>query len=129
VLKDPEDLASLPVLGAIGTTARCTSSCSARRQFREIALEARLAAMISTCKTVVRPAWGSPPLPMMYCAEELQNGRLVQLLPDWSLPAASCRRYPHRRGLLPAVRAWIDHLAEAFARSKACFERPAQPPN
>jgi DNA-binding transcriptional LysR family regulator len=22
--------------------------------------------------------------------------------------------YPHRRGMLPAVRAWIDHLVVAF---------------
>jgi hypothetical protein len=25
--------------------------------------------------------------------------------------------YTHRRGMLPAVRAWIEHLVQAFARS------------
>jgi len=28
----------------------------------------------------------------MYCEQELANGSLVQLLPEWSLPGAGCRR-------------------------------------
>ena len=28
--------------------------------------------------------------------------------------------YPHRRGVLPAVRAWIDHLVASF---EECGER------
>jgi len=40
------------------------------------------------------------------------------VLPDWQEPAAFIQAvYPHRRGLLPAVRALIDYLAEGFGRS------------
>jgi len=54
-------------------------------------------------------------LPSMYCEQELQDGTLVELLPEWSLPDGWLLAvYPHRRGVLPAVRAWIDHLVEAF---------------
>jgi len=51
----------------------------------------------------------------------LANGQLVQLLPEWSLPGGWLQAvYPHRRGVLPAVRAWIDHLDNAF---KGCGDR------
>ena len=54
-------------------------------------------------------------LPMMYCEQELQDGQLVQLLPKWTLPGGWLHAvYPHRRGVIPAVRAWIDHLVESF---------------
>ena len=59
--------------------------------------------------------------PMMYCEEELASGRLVQLLPQWSLPGGWLQAvYPHRRGVLPAIRAWIDYLEEGF---KGCGDR------
>ena len=54
--------------------------------------------------------------------EAIRLGRLlVQLLPEWSLPGGWLQAvYPHRRGVMPAVRAWIDHLVESF---NACGER------
>ena len=49
---------------------------------------------------------------------ELRDGSLVRLLPDWHLPGGYLQvAYTHRRGMLPAVRAWIEHLVQAFARS------------
>ncbi|MNT69619.1 LysR substrate binding domain protein [compost metagenome] len=60
-------------------------------------------------------------LPMLYCEQELASGSLVQLLPQWSLPGGWLQAvYPHRRGVLPAVRAWIDHLGESF---NSCGDR------
>ncbi|MCY1300862.1 hypothetical protein D9M70_504460 [compost metagenome] len=45
-------------------------------------------------------------------------GRLVQVLPEWTEPEAFLQAvYPHRRGLLPAVKALLDYLAEQFGRS------------
>ncbi|SDI49179.1 LysR substrate-binding domain-containing protein [Pseudomonas panipatensis] len=121
VLKDPEDLASLPVLGAIGNDRKVHFLLHGPQgQVREIALEARLAAEdFNLRKTVALAGLGITTLPLYYCAEELQNGRLQQVLPDWQEPAAFLQAvYTHRRGLLPAVRALIDYLAEAFARSQ-----------
>jgi DNA-binding transcriptional LysR family regulator len=88
----------------------------------ELAMEARL----GIDDFIVRKAstlsgLGFTMLPMMYCEQELASGSLVQLLPEWSLPGGWLQAvYPHRRGVMPAVRAWIDHLVESF---NACGER------
>lgn len=42
----------------------------------------------------------------------LARGELLPVLPGWSLPQGVFHVvFPHRRGLLPAVRAFIDFLA------------------
>ncbi len=46
----------------------------------------------------------------------LLDGSLQALLPDWTLPAmAIYALYPTRKHLSPAVRAFLDFLAERFA--------------
>ncbi|WP_259677048.1 LysR substrate-binding domain-containing protein, partial [Pseudomonas putida] len=89
---------------------------------QEIALEPRLAIDDFVVRNAaVRAGLGFTALPSMFCEEELARGELVRLLPDWSLPGGYLQAvYPHRRGLLPAVRVWIDHLAASF---EACGER------
>jgi DNA-binding transcriptional LysR family regulator len=54
-------------------------------------------------------------LPRMMVRPELEAGRLVPVLPSWT-PRREIVHvvFPSRRGLLPAVRALIDHLAESF---------------
>jgi hypothetical protein len=47
------------------------------------------------------------------CAEAIRNGELEVVLPDWRLPQGIAHLVvASRRGLLPAVRAMIDFLAE-----------------
>jgi len=54
-------------------------------------------------------------LPELSCAEAIRRGELEVVLPDWNLPQGICHAiYPSRRGLLPAVRAFIDFLAEVL---------------
>jgi DNA-binding transcriptional LysR family regulator len=51
-------------------------------------------------------------LPELTCAEAIRKGELEVVLPQWSLPQGICHAiYPSRRGLLPAVRVFIDFLA------------------
>ena len=54
-------------------------------------------------------------LPRMMVRPELDAGRLVPVLPKWT-PRREIVHvvFPSRRGLLPAVRALIDHLADTF---------------
>ncbi|WP_366636284.1 LysR family transcriptional regulator [Aquisalimonas sp.] len=54
-------------------------------------------------------------LPRMMVHPELEAGHLVPILPSWT-PRREIVHvvFPSRRGLLPAVRALIDHLADAF---------------
>lgn len=54
-------------------------------------------------------------LPAMMVREQLADGRLVRLLPDWAPRREIIHTiFPSRRGLLPSVRALIDFLAERF---------------
>ncbi|MFV8835684.1 LysR family transcriptional regulator [Aquisalimonas sp. APHAB1-3] len=54
-------------------------------------------------------------LPRMMVRPDLDAGRLVPVLPTWAPRREIVHAvFPSRRGLLPAVRVLIDHLAEAF---------------
>ncbi|WP_207886556.1 LysR family transcriptional regulator [Pseudomonas sp. 30_B] len=61
---------------------------------------------------------GAVHLPAVVVCEDLNNGSLVNLLPDWSPRTGVVHAvFPSRRGLLPSVRALLDFLAEEFERS------------
>lgn len=54
-------------------------------------------------------------LPDYLCQEEIRQGRLVRVLPDWApTPAIVHAVFPSRRGLAPAVRHFLDYLAESI---------------
>jgi DNA-binding transcriptional LysR family regulator len=60
-----------------------------------------------------RAGLGIALLPESICADAVRNGELEVVLPDWLLPQGICHAvFPSRRGLLPAVRVFIDFLAE-----------------
>ncbi|RUR04603.1 LysR substrate-binding domain-containing protein [Legionella sp. km772] len=62
-------------------------------------------------------------LPLEYCQQELAQGQLVRLLPDWSLATACLYLiYSSKRGLTPAVRHFIDYLGNATQRGCASLE-------
>lgn len=55
-------------------------------------------------------------LPMLVGGADIAAGRLVDVLPGWAPRSGVVQAvFPSRRGLLPAVRALIDYLAERFA--------------
>ncbi len=57
-------------------------------------------------------------LPDHICSTALSDGRLVHILPDWRGAKGIVHLvFTTRRGLPPAVRAWIDHLAAGFPKS------------
>ena len=118
-INSPEDLKNVPLLGALEPDRMVhLRMLDAQGKACELTMEARL----GLDDFVVRKACtlsglGFTVLPMMYCEQELESGQLVQLLPDWSLPGGWLHAvYPHRRGVMPAVRAWIEHLVETFER-------------
>ena len=50
-------------------------------------------------------------LPESICAEQVRNGQLEVILPAWDIPQGTFHAiYPSRRGLLPAIRTFIDYL-------------------
>lgn len=55
-------------------------------------------------------------LPEFLVRDDIANGALVTVLADWEPPNALVHAvFPSRRGLVPAVRSLIDHLAASFA--------------
>jgi DNA-binding transcriptional LysR family regulator len=54
-------------------------------------------------------------LPTMMLKEDIANGTLQQLLPDWAPRSGIIHAvFPSRLGLIPAVRELIDFLAARF---------------
>lgn len=54
-------------------------------------------------------------LPASYCRHELETGRLVHFMPDWSAGSLTTTvLMPQRAGQLPSVRAVVDFLAEMY---------------
>jgi len=59
---------------------------------------------------------GAARLPTMAVWDDLREGRLVTVLPDWRPPSEIVHAvFPSRRGLLPSVRALLDFLADECA--------------
>jgi DNA-binding transcriptional LysR family regulator len=66
-----------------------------------------------TLKLAVLGGTGMCLLPDYMCEDELRDGRLVQLLPEWTRPVGVVHAvFPSRRGLSPAVRSFLDFLGE-----------------
>jgi DNA-binding transcriptional LysR family regulator len=64
-------------------------------------------------KSAALKSLGIALLPESVVHAELDDGTLERVLPAWNLPLGICHVvFPSRRGLLPAVRAFIDFLAE-----------------
>jgi DNA-binding transcriptional LysR family regulator len=125
VISHPQDLANLPVLGAIEADRKVHFQLVHNSGERcEVAMEARLAIDdFPIRKAAALSGLGLTMLPMMNCQEELADGRLIQLLPEWSLPGGNLQAaYTQRRGMLPAVRAWIDHITAAFTADLRCHD-------
>ena len=66
----------------------------------------------------VRAALGIARLPESVAREDLARGALERVLPEWNTPQGILHVvFASRRGLLPAVRAFIDFLAERLPQS------------
>jgi DNA-binding transcriptional LysR family regulator len=83
---------------------------------REALLQQRprlIADDLLTLKLAVLGGTGMGSLPDYMCEDELRDGRLVQLLPEWTRPVGVVHAvFPSRRGLSPAVRSFLDFLGE-----------------
>ena len=117
-IDSPGDLAKLPALGALEADRKIHLRFQHDGgRMQDVSLEARLAIEdFAIRKRAALAGLGLTMLPQPFCHEELADGRLVRLLPDWTLPSGHLQAvYTHRRGMLPAVRAWIEHVSQAFS--------------
>jgi DNA-binding transcriptional LysR family regulator len=67
---------------------------------------------MSTLKRAAVDGLGIVALPAYICKSELRSGELTRVLPGWLADESTFTALlPHRRGLLPAVRTFVDYLA------------------
>jgi DNA-binding transcriptional LysR family regulator len=68
-------------------------------------------------RTAALAGTGIVQLPIMMVMDELRQGQLVKIIPDW-VPKGGIVHvvFPSRRGLLPSVRKLIDYLSFRFAQ-------------
>jgi DNA-binding transcriptional LysR family regulator len=75
--------------------------------------------MVALC-FAARNGVGITQLPTMMIGNELASGQLVDVLPRWAPKSRIVHAvFPSRRGLLPSVRALLDHLAAEYAALEA----------
>lgn len=117
-----EDIAQLATLPALATNDAADDlewhleTEDGRKQVIRIAPRLGCADMAAVRNAAIA-GLGVAILPDHVCREALLAGRLVRVLPDWrGLRGIVHLVFTTRRGLSPAVRALIDHLAAGFPR-------------
>jgi DNA-binding transcriptional LysR family regulator len=111
---DPEALAGHPFLGfgIDGELARLSLIGPGGGQARVELLPRVSCAGFAVLREAAIAGLGIALLPESVARPALADRRLLRVLPDWRLPQGVFHVvFPHRRGLLPAVRALIDFLA------------------
>lgn len=124
-LDEASRLDSVAMSAVDGTTSiRLTSP-----QGREAVLTYRpryVADDLLTLKRAVLAGSGMCWLPDYMCEDELNDGRLVRLLPDWTTPVGVVHAvFPSRRGMTPAVRSFLDFLGEYLPACSEVLRRAA----
>lgn len=110
----PEDLAAHVTLSMIEDDARQRWELQRDGETRRVELKPRMAGFdFPMLMALARQSVGITLLPEPLCADAVRSGELEIVLPEWRLPQGIAHMvFPSRRGMLPAVRVFIDHLAE-----------------
>jgi DNA-binding transcriptional LysR family regulator len=123
----PEGLRNLPTVAMSSTDGRANwhlvgpDEARFELQHRPIytaddLLVLKLAALDGLAMTV---------LPDYMCVEEVKRGQLVPVLAGWSPPAAKVLAvFPSRRGMVPAVRRFLDFLGASVVGERILPARP-----
>ena len=82
-----------------------------------------------TLKLAVLAGVGIGWMPDYMCLDDLDSGAMVQVLPGWSPPLGIVHAvFPSRRGLVPAVRKFLDFLGENLQGEVAALSPGASAP-
>lgn len=109
----PEDLRNLPTVAMSAADGRSSWRLvgPAGEEFELQHRPVCTADDLQTLKFAVEQGTGMCSLPDYLCSEELRRGTLVPVLPGWAPPAAKVLAvFPSRRGMVPAVRRFLDFL-------------------
>ena len=113
--KSVDELAGLPAITMSSVDGRAVWYLRGPNE-REFALHVKpqfTADDLLTLKFAAIAGTGITVLPDYMCRRELDDGRLVDLLPEWRpRPGIMHAVFPSRRGMVPAVRRFLDFLGE-----------------
>ena len=112
---DPDDLARHVTLSIHEDEARQRWELHGpEEEVRRVELKPRVAGFdFPMLMALAKQGLGITMLPETTCAEAVRQGELEVVLPQWRLPQGTVHVvFASRRGLLPAVRVFIDYLAE-----------------
>lgn len=113
VVEDLRRLSSVAMSSAVDGVAHWTLLGPGGREFRLQHRPCYVADDLLTLKFAVARGAGMCVLPDYMCRRELQQGQLEHVLPGWSPPPGVIHAvFPSRRGLVPAVRCFLDFLGE-----------------
>ena len=115
---EPEDLAEHVTMTMAEDEVRQSWELQRNGETRRIELKPRISGFdFPMLMTLARQGLGITMLPETVCADAVHRGELQVVLPEWRLPQGTAHAvFASRRGLLPAVRVFIDHLAENLPR-------------
>lgn len=111
---EPEDLAEHVTMTMAEDEVRQRWELQRNGETRRIELKPRISGFdFPMLMTLAKQGLGITMLPETVCADAVRSGELEVVLPEWRLPQGTAHAvFASRRGLLPAVRVFIDHLAE-----------------
>jgi len=114
----PDDLRHLPTVGMSAKDGHANWHLHGPAGARfELQHQPRYVADdLLTLKFAVLQGAGMCVLPDYMCRDEVHRGELVEVLPGWAPPAALVLAvFPTRRGMVPAVRRFLDFLGASIA--------------
>lgn len=116
-LEDLDDLASVPTLAMANANDKyqwefLTPHPIAFTHYPRLATDD-----LQTLREATLMGVGVSQLPLSLIQKDFAQGRLVQILADWSSPSGNLHAvFPSRRGMVPAVRSVLDALLAGFVR-------------
>lgn len=120
-LETPQDLTGHPSLfmmrTSIAPTWRLRNTSEAKDEVVVPLTPRLLSDDIIGLKQAAIAGLGIVALPGYICRDDLRSGQLRRVLPNWLAGDSTLTALiPYRQGLLPSVRAFIDHLAAEFPK-------------
>lgn len=115
-ISTPDDLEMHQLLVLAQAPASARWDLTNKQDGRQISLclKPRLASNdVFALAAAVRAGAGVAALPASICGDRLRHGELAHVLPDWTAGATAISALlPSKEGVLPSVRALLDHVSE-----------------
>jgi DNA-binding transcriptional LysR family regulator len=121
VPKTPQDLAKHPSLfmmrEGIAPVWKLRNTSKGKDEIVMLLTPRLLCDNMVALKQAASAGLGIVALPGYVCRADVQSGALQRVLPGWLADASTITALiPYRQGLLPSVRAFIDHIAAEFPK-------------